>query len=199
MIKNNRPLNLQTSKDMINSYLSYRFYNDYNCQLNLAIGAIVPYLGDSKYCNVLDLDETILDKSALGKQLDYGYTTDALVAGWTRTDIPAFDKIKEFMHKSMVGKLDVYIITARTEFYRESTVNQLKANGLIEGTHYVKLIMKPNDSKDNTITFKSAERAKLVASGLVILANIGDHDDDIYNVDGTLSGIFPVLLPNCMY
>jgi predicted secreted acid phosphatase len=197
-----RPTNIQSAKNEVIAYNDKetgKLYKDYYLQMNLAMGVIVPYFGKSQYCNVLDMDETIVDKSCFGKSEDFGYTPDVLVEGWTRTDIPAFEEMIKFMKLSMDNELGIYIITARNEFYRDTTVKQLVSNGIIEGKHYARLIMKPDNSQESTIVFKSRIRKELEDQGLIILVNAGDHDDDLSNPDGTFSGIYPVLLPNYMY
>lgn len=197
-----RPANIQRTKDDVIAYYNKqngKFYRDYNNQINLALGVIAAYVNKPQYCIVLDIDETILDKSELGRSVDFGYTNDVLVQGWTRTDIPAFSSMVELMLLSTKYNIKVYAITARTEHYRASTVAQFEANGIKQGSYYERLVMKPNSSTDNTITFKSAERKKLEDAGNIILLNIGDHDDDLVNPDGSYSGMYPVLLPNYMY
>jgi predicted secreted acid phosphatase len=197
-----RPANIQSVKNEVSSYNAQntgKLYRDYYCQLGLAMGVLVPYYNKPNYCVVLDLDETILDKSALGKSCDYGYTNEVLVEGWTSTNIPAFQPMKQLMKLAISKNIKVYIITARIDMYTNATVKQLEINGITEGEYYTKLILKPASSIDNTVTFKSQERKKLQELGLTILLNIGDKDDDLYNPDGTLSSLFTVLLPNYMY
>jgi predicted secreted acid phosphatase len=82
-------------------------------------------------------------------------------------------------------------ITSRTEDLRDATARNLRSEGF-EG--YAQLIMKSPDSP-STKVFKSDARARLVASGKIILMNVGDQLDDLDS--STVKGNF--LLPNPFY
>lgn len=194
----NVPMNLQDAKNAIRSYYNKdtgMFYTHIKDQYTTAMSIMKLYPKDSTKVIVMDLDETILDKSQFGSDIDYGYTQENQIRGWTITEMPCFVEAKEFMLKNMELKHLVYIITGRREQYRSATIAQLQYNDINQGKYFWSLIMKPNDSTLSTQEFKTQQRAALYDAGLQIIVNIGDKEDDL------LGGYSEnrVLLPNAMY
>lgn len=176
--------NLENLKEQVRGYYNIDgrtggMWSTHNAdQIDLALTIARSVFNKLNQAVVFDIDETVLDKSQFGSDNDYGYTDNVKISGWT-VPVPAMMGVKAMMAECMQNGVEVYLITSRTEDYTQQTINQLNNVGIVQGSHYTNLILKPKDNTDSTQVWKTAERKKLYDKGLTIIVNIGDKDVDL--------------------
>jgi predicted secreted acid phosphatase len=143
---------------------------------------------------ILDIDETSLSNWTELEANDFGFILEG-----TCTLQPAFpcgnkewvlnhiaDAIvprRELFNAAKAKGVAVFFITGRPEAQRAATINNLSQVGY-QG--WSGLALRPaGDAKTRSVQeYKTAERAKIVAQGYTIIANVGDQYSDI---DGGLA------------
>jgi hypothetical protein len=144
---------------------------------------------------VLDLDETVLDNTPFFAY--YFPFTETLWEQWilaanARAVAGAIDFI-EFLE---VHNVPYHLISSRKERWREATVANLHALGIVR---YKGLHLKPNDapSGQSAVVYKEAVRCQLeTQTKHPLLLLIGDQQSD---VKGKCNGQFQHVLPNLLY
>lgn len=125
---------------------------------------------------VFDLDETLLSNWPLMQGEDLG-ASDAEWEAWlNRAEAPPLEPVREVYRTARRLGVEIFFLTGRREHLRASTARNLRA---IDCGDCVALILKPESWQGTTAAFKTAERARLVAEGHVIIANLGDQKSDL--------------------
>jgi predicted secreted acid phosphatase len=175
------PLNLSTAKAEVLRYVETGTYE--RDIVNVADEAKA-WLTDrasqrragEKLALVLDIDETALSNLPHMQEMDFGYLPtmwDEWVAEATAQPLgPVLDLYRQ------ARRLDVavFFITGRKESDRPGTERNLRAVGYGD---YVRLLMKPNDTRTVTRVFKTEARRELERAGWIIIANVGDQVSDL--------------------
>lgn len=148
---------------------------------------------DDKCGAVFDVDETALANYSHIKSVDFGSVSklwDEWVYSAKAKAIPQVKKIYDFLVSRGVK---IYFITGRDIKFYEATRQNLINEGYtkIEGL----ICRGPGEKNISAISYKSAHRGKLAASGIKIIANVGDQKSDS---DGGNSG-YIIKLPNYLY
>ena len=152
---------------------------------------------------ILDIDETALSNWPQIQANDYGRITNGpceLPAGpcgqiaWQgrAEDEPLRPTLKLFQKAKAMGAA-VFFITGRSEILRAATEANLRKAGY-DG--WVSVIMRPaGTTTPSAADFKVPERAKIMAQGFTIIANVGDQPSDL--AGGYAERTF--LVPNPFY
>ena len=125
---------------------------------------------------VFDLDETLISNWPELDSLGLGYKSEIWEAWVAAGQAPAIDPVREVYRTARRLGIDVIYLTGRPERQRAGTEKNVRAIGCGD---YAALIMKPDALKEASATFKTAERARLVAQGYTIVANLGDQESDL--------------------
>jgi acid phosphatase len=129
-----------------------------------------------KLAIVFDIDETTLSNLKHMQGTDWGYQS-AVWDEWVKTSsAPAILPLRDVYETAVAHKIAVFFITGRKELTRRATVQNLRAQGM--GT-FEELIVRPNDSKNSALLFKTAERKRIADQGFTIIANLGDQQSDL--------------------
>lgn len=125
---------------------------------------------------VFDLDETLfLNWPQISRQ-DFGYLREAWEKWVESAQAPAIEPVREVYRTAQRLGLEVIFLTGRPERMRAATERNLRAIGCGE---YASLICQPDTARGTSVAFKTGERARLVAAGRVIIANLGDQESDL--------------------
>jgi HAD superfamily, subfamily IIIB (Acid phosphatase) len=130
-----------------------------------------------KLAIVLDIDETSLSNYKYLSSSDFTNTTGALALAVVNADDPPISPTLRLFHAARYRNVAVFFITGRPDdipMVRSQTVANLRSAGYQQWTA---LKMKP--SSDQTVPFKSGERAKIQQQGYRIIANVGDQESDL--------------------
>lgn len=193
---------LITNEDAVNRLLkisetrTISFRQKFQAVLDEAKADIEEYLKThpaEKAAIGMDLDETILDNTGyeslrLGTSLTY--------YDWTRkAEAPAIPEALEFFNWVREKGVKVFFISARQEFLRGATVDNLNKVG-ITPDQYAGLYLKSKGfpKSKSAAVFKSEAREDIQKQGLDFIAMLGDQKSDI---EGTLGKGY--LLPNSLY
>ena len=153
---------------------------------------------------ILDIDETSLSNWPQIQANDYGRIAngpcelprrdhaDRSRGREEREDEPLRPTLKLFLKAKAMG-VAVFFITGRSEILRAATEANLRKAGY-EG--WVSVIMRPaGTTTPSAADFKVPERAKIMAQGFTIIANVGDQPSDL--AGGYAERTF--LVPNPFY
>jgi acid phosphatase len=132
--------------------------------------------GGGKLAIVFDLDETLLSNWEEIDRRDLGMERTAFAAWFNATKCPAIEPVREVYRVARTLGVEVVFLTGRPERFRAATEKNLQAIGCGD---FAKLICKPNDFQGTAEKYKTAERARLEAGGVVIIANLGDQESDL--------------------
>jgi predicted secreted acid phosphatase len=144
---------------------------------------------------VLNIDETALSNWSVELHDDFSYIPNdwnwcvTLKCG---TAIPGTLRLfREAEHDNVA----VFFISGRPETQREATSANLKTVGY---DHWEGLYLRPEvrSGDQSASQFKSAERARIIASGYTIVLNVGDQMSDLV---GDPQAKHSVKLPNPFY
>jgi len=126
---------------------------------------------------VFDIDETLLSNWPYMQEYDFA-RVPSLFAVWAdKSECPAIDPVKRFYLAMRDAGVATFVITGRGEPLRAATVRNLERQGI---TGWDGISFRPATDHDRSIVpFKSGERARIEASGYIIVANIGDQDSDL--------------------
>jgi predicted secreted acid phosphatase len=154
---------------------------------------------------VLDIDETSLSNWQLILANDFGFIPEGACASlpkgpcgataWEQMGVAqAIAPTLALFHAARAKGVTVFFISGRrdSEAVRAATEWNLRTVGY---HGWKDLILRPLASKGPVQVFKTAERAKIVAQGFAIIANIGDQKSDLDGGHG--ERIFQV--PNPFY
>jgi acid phosphatase len=129
-----------------------------------------------KLAVVFDIDETTLSNLKHMQAADWGYQAKVWDA-WVHTaSAPAILPMRDVYDTAVARKVAVFFITGRKEFTRRATVQNLRDQGM---GHFQALIVRPNDSTNSAVLFKTAERKRITEQGYSIIANFGDQSSDL--------------------
>lgn len=175
------PRNLDLLKAEIRDYVkSGRYEKDIAAVTTKADAWLVERAGQKKpgerLAIVFDLDETLVSNWPEIESIGLGYVP-AVWEQWVEDGkAPAIAPVREVYRTARKLGLEIYFITGRREHQRAGTEKNLRA---IECAEMTALIMKSEDAKGTSAAFKTAERAKLAAQSIVIVANLGDQESDL--------------------
>jgi hypothetical protein len=155
---------------------------------------------------VLDIDETSLSNWENIKADDFGFIEGGpcslqpkMACGFNdwidKAIAPAIGPTLSFFKSIRAKNVAVFFITGRRDKQRQPTLWNLDRAGF-EG--WARLATRPDDQHGSIVTFKSGERGKIVAENYNILANVGDQDSDLKDLEGK-SAECEVKLPNPFY
>jgi predicted secreted acid phosphatase len=133
-----------------------------------------------KLAIVFDIDETMLTNLNHIVANDYGYIPKAwkkwVVDGQALAIIP----VQTVYDAAVRAKIDIFIITGRTESESFGTERNLRQVGYETWT---RIIYRPDTTEQplSNAGFKTDSRRKLTQEGYTIIANIGDQNSDLSN------------------
>jgi acid phosphatase len=125
---------------------------------------------------VFDIDETMLSNLPHMRAQDFGYHAGNWTAWLARGEAPVIEPVREVFRTARRLGVDVIFISGRKEMDRAGTEKNLRAVGVGD---YQALILKADDAKETTGSFKIATRKRLTKEGFTIIANIGDQQSDL--------------------
>jgi predicted secreted acid phosphatase len=131
---------------------------------------------DEKLAMVFDLDETLLSNWPYISAMDFGVTDASADAYTLQGHLPAIEPVLDLVRAARKLGVRVYLLSGRRERFRPATESNLRAIGCAD---YTALICKPDSDQEMVQSFKTAERRRLTAAGLVIVGNIGDQETDL--------------------
>ena len=175
------PENIFRVKQQIRAYVDSGQYNRDITAVASQAGAWVNQraakrVAGEKLAVVFDLDETLLSNWPSISAQDFGYIPAAWDAWVAEGKAPAIESVRDFYRAVRQAGVQVIFLTGRRERDRPGTEKNLRAIGCGE---YASLIFKPNESKEKTGVFKTAQRQRLTAEGWLIIANLGDQESDL--------------------
>jgi hypothetical protein len=152
---------------------------------------------------VLDVDETSLSNWPQIQANDYGRILNGPCdlpvgpcgqATWQgRAEDEAIHPTLKLFQKAKALGVSIFFLTGRSEIVRAATEANLRKVGY-EG--WAAVLMRPaGTSTPSAADFKAPERAKIVAQGFTIIANVGDQPSDL--AGGYAERTF--LVPNPFY
>jgi HAD superfamily, subfamily IIIB (Acid phosphatase) len=127
-----------------------------------------------KIAIVLDIDETSLSNYAQLEANNFSNAAGALIVGATSSNQPAIAPTLGLYQQARAAGISVFAITGRPTLVESLTKQNLANAGY---TDLQGVFFKP--SGQDTVTFKSGERAALEAQGYRIVANVGDQESDL--------------------
>nr|BAJ89326.1 predicted protein [Hordeum vulgare subsp. vulgare]BAJ94050.1 predicted protein [Hordeum vulgare subsp. vulgare] len=152
--------------------------------------------GNGKEVWVFDVDETTLSNLPYYAKHGFGATpfnSTSFRAYAREGSAPALPETKRLYNKLLSVGIKPVILTGRRENLRASTTTNLRSQGY---SRWMKLLLKQQDFRGSSVTFKSGERQKLQNAGYIIVGNIGDQWSDIL---GAPEGARTFKLPDPMY
>lgn len=180
------PTNLTLHKQELSSYVSTGEYAREVAEVALAankyLAKRIPQGAKpgKKLAIVFDIDETLLTNLNHIVANDYGYVPKI----WTKWVIdgqaPAIIPIQTVYDAAVRAKIDIFIITGRTESESFSTERNLRQVGYETWT---RIIYRPDTTEQplSNAGLKTDARRKLTQEGYTIIANIGDQASDLAN------------------
>ena len=133
-----------------------------------------------KLAIVFDIDETLLTNLNHIMANDYGYVPKIwgkwVIDGQALAIVP----IQTVYDAAVRAKIDIFIITGRTESESFSTERNLRQIGYETWT---RIIYRPDTTEQplSNAGLKTDARRKLTQEGYTIIANIGDQNSDLAN------------------
>lgn len=133
-----------------------------------------------KLAIVFDIDETLLTNLNHIMANDYGYVPKIwgkwVIDGQALAIVP----IQTVYDAAVRAKIDIFIITGRTESESFSTERNLRQVGYETWT---RIIYRPDTAEQplSNAGLKTDARRKLTQEGYTIIANIGDQNSDLAN------------------
>jgi predicted secreted acid phosphatase len=127
-----------------------------------------------KLAIVLDIDETSLSNYAQLEAANFSNAPTALATAAIAGTSPAIGPTLSLYRSARAAGISVFAITGRPAIIETATKQNLANAGY---TDLQGVFFKP--SGQDTITFKSGERATLESQGYRIVANVGDQESDL--------------------
>lgn len=147
-----------------------------------------------KLALVLDIDETTLSNYDEMQKAGFAYDSNAWNAWVASEQAPAIAGTLRLFRDAQKLGVSVFFLTGRPDTQRAATEQNLQLQGF-DG--FAKLLMRgPTDLKTATITFKSGQRAQIVAAGYTLAVSVGDQWSDLR---GTPQAEYSVKYPNPYY
>lgn len=174
------------------------YFPEVNHQCGLAMAflrrAVAQSPRGAKLALVLDIDETSLSNWKEERRDDFGFVAkdwSRWIDGEKAPAIPGTLQLYDLARKDGVA---VFFITGRPESLRVVTAANLEAAGY---HGWASLVLRgPHPQGQLVERYKSAARAKIVASGYRIILNVGDQMSDL---TGSSQAELSVKLPNPFY
>jgi len=123
---------------------------------------------------VLDIDETSLSNYAQLESFNFSNASAALINAAVSTTQPAIGSTLGLYQQARAAGISVFAITGRPTLVETQTKQNLANAGY---TDLQGVFFKP--SGQDTVTFKSGQRAAIEAQGYRIVANVGDQESDL--------------------
>ncbi len=133
-----------------------------------------------KLAIVFDIDETMLTNLNHIVANDYGYVPKVWKKWVTDGQALAIIPVQTIYDTAVRAKIDIFIITGRTESESVGTERNLKQVGYDTWTRIIYYPENPEPPLTNA-GFKTDTRRKLTQEGYTIIANIGDQASDLAN------------------
>jgi 5'-nucleotidase (lipoprotein e(P4) family) len=147
-----------------------------------------------KLALVLDIDETSLSNWDEETQDDFGYIEKDWNVWVDKKQAPAIEGTLRLYNEAVKHGVSVFFITGRPKSQEAATAGNLRAIGY---NNWAGLALRgPHPPAEKTATYKSGERAKIVAAGYRIILNVGDQMSDL---NGNPQAELSVKLPNPFY
>ena len=131
-----------------------------------------------KLAIVFDIDETMISSAAEIIANDYGYVPKVWDNWVAKGEVPAILPVQSVYETALRKKIDILIITGRTEKDRAATEDNLHRVGY---KNWAKIIYRSASDPSGNADFKTEVRRKLTQEGYQIIANIGDQASDLSN------------------
>lgn len=132
---------------------------------------------NEKLAAVFDIDETSLSLYTDWLELDFGGRKSEIYAMIDRADGTAIAPVLQVYNFAKQHHVAVFFITARHEYQRQATINNLHAVGYNDWNG---LYLTPNNLHEKSIIpFKTKIRKYLTDQGYKIILNIGDQESDL--------------------
>lgn len=129
-----------------------------------------------KLAVVLDVDDTAITLYSFLKKNNFG-GKDMFLAAFKRVDLPAIPEILSLYNLAKQKGLVVFFITGRKEYFRNTTVQELKNAGY---KNWNGLYMRNDvDFLKPAAVYKTAVRKKITESGYDIVLSVGDQYSDL--------------------
>jgi acid phosphatase len=177
------PLNLDTAKAAV---VRYYESGDYDRAVAAVVAEARTWIeqcaahrqSGERLAVVLDIDETLLSNYPYIVTTGFGYIPHDWDAWIARGEAPAIKPVRELLLAARRLRLDVFLITGRTESRdRAATEANLRREGMGD---YTRLIMKPAEGPPLSVgERKAAARRALYGEGYTIIANLGDQESDL--------------------
>jgi predicted secreted acid phosphatase len=127
-----------------------------------------------KLAIVLDIDETSLSNYAQLEANNFSNASGALIVAATSSNQPAIGPTLGLYQQARAAGISVFAITGRPTLVESLTKQNLANAGY---TDLQGVFFKPGGQ--DTVVFKSGERAALESQGYRIVANVGDQESDL--------------------
>lgn len=187
------PPNLGLLKNEITDYYDSGKYEKACNRVTREAGrTLAAWDGKKKTAIVLDIDDTALSSMPYLKETDYGYVPASWKVWALRADAPAIPGTLELAKQAEKQQTAIFFITRRQEAYRACTEQNLRSAGY---PNWTSLIMKSDDDRRKTQTYKTDERKKIIDMGYTIVINLGDQESDL--TGGYAEFVY--ILPNPCY
>lgn len=195
--------NIGQVKDLLRAYYACTcscgcYARDFEAQAQKALEVLAQRAArrtpGEKLAIVLDIDETSLSNWEEMSKADFTYNSKAFSAWENTVRAPALDGTLRLTREA--GKLGVavFFITGRPEAERAATERNLRAAGYQDWQGLA--LRGAHPATQTTADYKSAERAKILASGYTIVLNAGDQWSDLV---GSPEAEFSIKYPNPFY
>jgi HAD superfamily, subfamily IIIB (Acid phosphatase) len=123
---------------------------------------------------VLDIDETSLSNYSALADANFASPAGSLAAAAIAGQSPAVGPTLDLFKWAKSQNVAVFFVTGRPTLVQGATESNLRTAGY---SNWDGLSFKPGDQQ--TVPYKSGERAKIEQKGYTILANVGDQDSDL--------------------
>lgn len=133
--------------------------------------------GDEKLALVLDIDETTLSNYQEMSAADFAYNADSFNAWVNSAKAPAIPGTLSLFNEARSLGVDVFFLTGRPEAQRAATEQDLRGAGFHDWKQLI--LRQPAQAPATAQSYKSAERAGIVAQGYKIALNVGDQWSDL--------------------
>lgn len=181
----------------------YMTSTQYRVDLERAVEQSLLYLnsldlaGDGMDAWIFDVDDTLLSSVPYFKEHRFGGENidRASLEKWMEEmKAPALEPLLLLYNEVKLRGVKIIIITGRSEYLRDATVQNLVQAGYMGWTD---LIMRgENENGKAYATYKSERREQVVKGGYRIIGNTGDQWNDVL---GASAGYRTFKLPNTMY
>lgn len=130
-----------------------------------------------KLAMVLDIDETTLSNYEEMQKADFAYDSKVFGAWVNSAQAPAIPGTLRLYQEAQRLGVSVFFITGRPEEQRAATEQNLRSQGF---DHWQQLVLRSvAQAKQDTVPYKSGERAAILAQGYKIVLSVGDQWSDL--------------------